>query len=177
MIQIDQIIKCTRNHCFTWTEDHVLVYLCEAASRAKVIIESGTYMGASAHAMLLAAPIDSHMWCIDKFMVAGTEFVTRQNLGPWIVSGQCELIVGDSDRGADMLQHMKGKVDLIFVDDGHAAEDVLRDICCLKPLLRPGGVMLGHDFEVPNNDVAQGVIQSGISYDVPVPRLWRHVAT
>jgi predicted O-methyltransferase YrrM len=133
-------------------------------------------MGASAHAMLLAAPEDFHIWCIDKFMVAGTEFVTRQVLETPIRTGQCEIIVGDSERGAEMLEHMKGKVDLVFVDDGHATEDVLRDIRCLKPLLRPGGIMVGHDFEVPHNDVAMGVIKSGISYDVPIPRLWRHIA-
>lgn len=175
-MDIDTIIQVTRRDVWTWTEDHVLRFLCESAANAHVLAECGSYMGASAHAMLLAAPTDAHMWCIDKFEVAGTEFVTRKNLEPWINAHRCEIIVGDSERGGKMLSHMKGQVDLIFVDDGHAEEDLLRDIKWLKPLLRPGGVMLGHDFDVPHNDVARGVIRSGIPFDVPVPRLWRHIA-
>lgn len=176
MTYSDIIVSETLENIFTWTEPHVLRYLCDQARNAEVIVESGCYMGATAWAMLSSAPDRAHLWTIDKFMVAGTEFVTRHNLQKFIVAGQAEIIVGDSERGAEMLQHMKSKVDLIFIDDGHATEDVMRDIRCLKPLLKPGGVMLGHDFEVPHNDVALGVIKSGIPYDVPVPRLWRHIA-
>lgn len=42
------------------------------------------------------------------------------------------------------------------------------------PFLKSGGEMCGHDFDVPHNDVAKGVIASGIAYDVPIPRMWRH---
>src|SRR4029079_3904641 len=168
-------VRVAKDICFTWTEDEVLNYLCELASNSRVMVESGTYMGASAYAMLSAAPRDAHLWCIDKFMVPGTEHVTRRNLKFWIDHGQCELIIGDSERGADMLKHMLGQVGLIFVDDGHAEEDVMRDIRCSQPLLKRGGIMVGHDFDVPHNDVARGVIRSGIPYDVPIPRLWRYI--
>lgn len=171
----ESVVSETKERCFTWTEDATLAALGCYASQSKVIVESGCYMGATAYMMLRCAPADAHLWTIDKFMVPGTEFVSRMNLDPWIRFGRCELIVGDSERGGSMLLHMAGKVDLIFVDDGHAEEDVMRDIRCLKPLLRPGGVMLGHDFDVPHNDVARGVIASGIAFDVPLPRLWRYV--
>lgn len=167
-------VRITKDICWTWTEDYVLAFLIEEASKSKAIIETGCYMGASAYAMLLAC-WESHLWTIDKFDVPGTEHVTRRNLKFWIDAGRCELIIGDSERGAKMLGHMTGKVDLIFIDDGHAEEDLLRDIRCMKPLLKPGGVMLGHDFDVPHNDVARGVIRSGIKFDVPVPRLWRYI--
>ena len=170
-------VTIAKDICFTWTEDEVLDYLCQLSEKSNVMVESGTYMGASSYAMLSTAPRDAHMWCIDKFMVAGTEHVTRRNLKYWIDRSQCELIVGDSETGGNMLQHMKGKVDLIFIDDGHAEEDVLRDIRCLKPLLRPGGIMVGHDFEIPYNDVARGVLRSGINYTIPIKRLWQHVNT
>jgi len=169
--EIARLVQC---RVFTWTETQTLEYLASLARKSDIIVESGTYMGASAFAMMSAAKPTAHMWCIDKFPVAGTEFVTRRNLTWWIERGQLEIITGDSERGAQMLSHMRGKVDLIFVDDGHAEEDVMRDIRCLQPLLKPGGVMVGHDFDVPYNDVARGVIQSGIKYTVPVPRLWRY---
>lgn len=167
-------VRITKNICWTWTEDHVLAYLMEQAQGADYIVETGCYHGASAYAMLMVSD-HNHLWTIDKFEVAGTEHVTRRNLHPFIAADRCELIVGDSERGASMLQHMTGKVDLIFIDDGHAEEDLLRDIRCMRPLLRTGGVMVGHDFDVPHNDVARGVIRSGIKFDVPVPRLWRYI--
>lgn len=173
-MKFEHIVRATKEVCFTWTEDIVLDYLCELASTAKVIVESGTYMGASAYAMLCAAPPDCHMWCVDRFMVAGTEHVTRRNLSHWMRREQCEIMVGDSETARQLLDFMIGKVDICWVDDGHAEEDVMRDIRCLRPLLRPGGVMVGHDFEVPHNDVARGVIRSGIKYTVPIPRLWRY---
>lgn len=170
----NSIVAETKERCFTWTEDATLAALGCYASQAKVIVESGTYMGASAYMMLRSAPMDCHMWCIDKFMVAGTEFVTRRNLRPWIERSRCEIIIGDSERGGQMLQHMAGKVDLIWCDDGHAKEDLLRDIFWLYPLLRPGGIMVGHDWE-GDNDVAQGVKASGIKYFLPMPRCWASI--
>jgi hypothetical protein len=76
-----------------------------------------------------------------------------------------------------MLVHMKGRLDFVWVDDGHATEDVKRDIRCFWPLVRKGGEMFGHDFDSPPNDVALGVIdaartQPGFVHTLPVPRVW-----
>lgn len=161
-------------HIPTWTEIETLCFLAEEASKAKLVIECGTYAGRSARVMLDANPA-IHLWCIDKFdLVFGMEQIATHLLQPFIRDGQCELINGDSAKGAEMLQHMKGKIDFCFIDDGHAEEDVLRDIRCFLPLLKSGGWLYGHDFEYPPNDVARGVIASGIDHFCPLPRLWAH---
>jgi hypothetical protein len=74
-----------------------------------------------------------------------------------------------------MLGHMAGKIDFVFVDDGHETWQVKQDIEYMLPLIRRGGILCGHDFDTPHNDVAMGVIQSGISFDIAVPRVWRHI--
>lgn len=158
-------------HVFTWTEPASLAYCAEIASRSLVGVESGTYMGASAFVMLRANP-KLHLWCVDKFEVAGTEMVSRYFLSKEIAEGRCEIIVGDSERAAGMLQHVS--LDMAWIDDGHATEDVKRDIRCLLPLIRPGGVIFGHDFDVPHNDVALGVIASLPHWEMPVPRVWSY---
>lgn len=159
----------------TWTEPATLEYLADLASKSKFAVEIGCYMGASARFMLKASQ-DLHLWTGDKWDVFGTKQITQLFLNEWIERGQCELIVGDSTVMAQMLSHMKGKIDFCFVDDGHQEWQVLADINNFLPLLKPGGQLLGHDFDSnPFNDVAQGVISSGISYDIPVPRLWRHI--
>jgi predicted O-methyltransferase YrrM len=159
---------------FTWTEPASLAYCCEVASRSQVMVELGTYMGASAYVMLLANPT-LHLWCVDLFEVAGTEKVSRFFLKPFIADGRCELIKGDSAKAGIMLQHMAGKLDAVWVDDGHATPDVQRDIDNFLPLLRSGGELFGHDFDEPANDVALGVMSRLPHWELPVPRVWSYV--
>jgi len=158
---------------FTWTEDLTLCWLAEHCRGAALMVESGTYMGASA-AMMLEANHTGHLWCVDKFMVAGTQKVTEFFLAPYIAANQCELIVGDSTKAAEMLQHLKGRIDFVWVDDGHAEEDLVRDITSFLPLMRPGGILCGHDWE-GDNDVSRGVKRTGIEVTIPLPRLWCHI--
>jgi predicted O-methyltransferase YrrM len=158
----------------TWTEPESLAYCAEVASRSKVIIESGTYMGASALIMLNANPA-LHLWAIDHFAVFGTKEITEHFLADHIKEGRAELIKGDSSVGGAMLQHMKGKVDAVWCDDGHAEEDLIRDITWLLPLLRSGGELFGHDWDGDNN-VARGV-KAKIPVNkltFPVPRVWSY---
>lgn len=160
----------------TWTEPATLEYCRSVARKSSHMIESGCYMGASAFAMLESAP-RLHLWTVDKFMVFGTEQITRLFLGEFIAQGRCEIIIGDMDTAGSMLQHMKGKIDASWVDDGHAEEDVRRDIRNLLPLLRSGGELFGHDFDVPHNDVARGVLSMLPSSNLrfPVPRVWSYI--
>lgn len=181
-MKFKDIVDETLANIFTWTEPATLAYCCEVASKASFGVEIGTYMGASAYAMLRAndqvhAHEPIHLWCVDLFPVAGTEFVTRQNIAAWIDDGSCEIIVGDSARGGQMLSHMAGKLDFVWVDDGHATEDVKRDIKWFLPLLRSGGILFGHDFEIPYNDVAEGVLASLPKEKItfPVPRVWQYI--
>jgi predicted O-methyltransferase YrrM len=160
----------------TWTERASLAYCAEVASRASYMVELGTYLGASALVMLNANP-RLHLWCVDIFTAfAFNEQVAAHFLEYEIQQGRCELIKGDSLRAAEMLQHMRGRLDAVWVDDGHATEDVKRDIRAFLPLLKPGGILFGHDFEVPHNDVALGVIASlpWQSWTIPVPRVWSY---
>jgi predicted O-methyltransferase YrrM len=158
--------------CFTWTEPHTLAYLAELASISQTIIECGTYMGRTALMMMTANP-RLQLYCVDNFQVAGTFDCATYFLREF--GNRVHFIVGDSAQAEPGLQTLKGNVDAVFVDDGHATEDVKRDIRVFLPLLRPGGVLCGHDFDVPHNDVAQGVIASlGDDYTIAVPRLWEH---
>jgi predicted O-methyltransferase YrrM len=160
-------------HIWTWTEPVVLAWLAELASKSKFAVESGVYLGRSSKVMLDASP-NLHLWSVDPGMVAGVFETSQYFLRKEISEGRCEMIRGNSEKAGEMLQHMKGKIDLVFVDDGHATEDVKRDIRCLLPLVRSGGVICGHDFEVPYNDVALGVAASLPKWEVPAPRFWMH---
>lgn len=162
-----------RNPAWTWTEPESLAYCCERASQANWGVELGSYLGASAYVMLEANP-SLHLWCVDLFYEIGIEKTCEKYLSEFIRQGRCELIKGDSARAASMLPHMRGKIDLCFVDDGHAEPDVIRDITSIAPLMKPGSIMFGHDFDVPHNDVARGVLSviPQAQIQIPVPRVW-----
>lgn len=170
----------------TWTEVLTLCYLAELAHSSCSIIECGTYTGASAKVMLIANPT-LNVTCIDTFEcknepmmdaypknMTTKEICEQITLRKEIEEGRCRLIVGNSEQGSHQLS---GLHDAIWIDDGHSEDDLRRDIRCLMPLLKSGGEMVGHDFDVPHNDVARGVISTGIHFDVPIPRMWRHVKT
>lgn len=159
----------------TWTTDEELELLTDFACNSEYILESGCYMGASAKALLFGNQ-KSHLWTVDKFLVFGTEQITRAFLRNWIEIDRCELIVGDMDKAGELLTHMRGKIDLFWCDDGHAKEDVQRDIRNALPLLRSGGVMVGHDWD-GDNDVAQGVLSMLPRNELtfPLPRIWKWI--
>lgn len=160
----------------SWTEPATLAYCAEVASRSTVMVEVGSYVGVSAKVMLRANP-NLHLWCIDIFTAFEfNEQICAYFLKEEIAAHRCELIKGDSIRGSEMVQHTKGHLDAVWVDDGHLKTDVMRDIGCFLPLVRSGGEIFGHDWE-GTNDVAQGVL-SMIPRDrltFPVPRVWSHV--
>lgn len=162
-------------HIFTWTEPEALALCAEIATECDNMIESGTYHGRSAKVMLDAGV--KHLWCVDHFSDPNCFEVCSHMLRKEIKEGRCELIKGDSAKAGGMLQHMKGKIDAVWVDDGHAEVDLQRDIDNLLPLIRPGGIIFGHDYEVPANDVARGVL-SRIPHEkliFPVPRVWAYI--
>ncbi len=89
----------------TWTEAATLAYCHSIAANSEFVVESGSYMGASAKAMLWATGI--HLWCVDKFEVFGTKQITELFLREWIQKGRCEIIQGDMDKAGEMYNRAK----------------------------------------------------------------------
>lgn len=164
------------DHVFTWTGDGELAYLAEQASKATVAIEMGVYMGRSAKVMLDANPA-LHLWACDPFMVDGTFETTRYFLREEIAQGRCELVRKFTPEASAQLQHVKGKVDLLFIDAAHDFANVVQDIKHWLPLVRVGGIACGHDLERnPENDVTNAVRHCLFDWwTEPVPRIWQYV--
>lgn len=163
-------------HIFTWTGAGELAYLAERAAHASHAIEMGVYMGRSAKVMLDANP-QLHLWAVDPFMVDGTYECTKYFLRQEIKEGRCEIIRKYTPEGSAQLQHMKGKIDLLFIDAGHSFENVMTDIKHWLPLVRVSAVACGHDLELnPQNDVAKAVQHCLFNWwTEPVPRIWEYL--
>jgi predicted O-methyltransferase YrrM len=167
------------DHIKTWTGDGELAYVAEEASKHNIIVEVGTYLGRSAKVMLDANPA-AHLWYIDPGLVDFVFETSQYFLRDEIAQGRCEGIKKFTPEAAVMLEHMRGKIDMVWIDGGHAFNDVYTDIKFWGPLLRMGGLMCGHDFEFPPrypemNDVAKAVQHCLFSsWSEPVPRVWAY---
>jgi predicted O-methyltransferase YrrM len=140
-------------------------------TRPSVIIEVGTWLGASAIHMATAARnagVSCTIYCVDTWLGA-EEFWTRfadtpernlalkngypsvyyKFLSNVVEHGSQDTIVpipNTSHIGSIILKHMRVQADLIYVDGSHEYEDVKSDIKDYMPLLRKGGVMFGDDM-------------------------------
>lgn len=157
-------------HVFTWTERESLAWLAEKASKASLVAEFGAYMGRSAAVMLDAGC--EHLWSCDPFMVDGTFECASYFLRDDIAKSRCEIIRKYSQEAANQLSHVRGKLDLVFIDAGHAYDNVILDIHTWLPMLRSGGLLCGHDYEQPDNDVSRAVKELLPGHTVPLQRMW-----
>jgi cephalosporin hydroxylase len=58
---------------------------------------------------------------------------------------------------AELLEGQAGNVHLVFLDDDHEYEHVRAELAIWTPLLRPGGIIAGHDFTEEFDGVRRAV--------------------
>lgn len=131
----------------------------------KRVVEIGTFLGGSAEALLEGMPGDGHLTCIDTFegtsnsptdlgnmrskengTALDREFILSYlggRLQPYY--GRVEIIVGESL--AVVSDFEPGSVDLVFLDGAHDYKNVLADIQAWLPIVKPDGILCGHDYD------------------------------
>lgn len=152
----------------------------EDPDRPLTIVEVGSWLGASALAMTEGfGPAGGTIHCVDTWNGSYTD-----------LSGTMADLLGGSDNllrifkdavgdrlGSTIVPHqMKSldaardwtlPLDLAFIDAGHRYQDVRRDIEVWQRHVRPGGILAGHDYHVPDfPDVTKAVDElSGVESD------------
>jgi hypothetical protein len=167
--------KTKTTDLFGWNSHHPIFAELIHEKKPKVIIEVGTWKGASA--IHMASMSAAHLYCVDTWIggdghiykdIGESQPVQRDSHGwPGIyyqflhnvkVTGLCERITPVpfmSLHGAWLLEAHGIKADLIYIDGGHNYLDVIVDVQAYFTLLAPGGIMFGDDFN--QNGVAQAV--------------------
>ncbi len=85
-------------------------------------------------------------------------------------------IQNDSVRAAQDLARTGTRLDSVFIDGCHSYPRVLADIECLRPLIRPGGILAGHDYCPAWPGVMDAINETfGTEFSVPAGRIWCHV--
>lgn len=145
-----------------WMHPDELRWLAEHAQRARRIIEVGSFQGRSTRA--LADHCTGVVYAVDTWhdyegdgdcqgqLVAakgGTWAEIQQaftrHLADHLASGRVIPVVSTSQAALPTLTAI-GQADLVFIDGDHRYEACRRDIEGYAPLVRPGGILAGHDY-------------------------------
>ena len=137
--------------------------------RPRLIIEVGTWLGASAITMARAAEkhgLDCNILCIDTWLGALDHFQTdylrlrRENGYPSVYKQFMANVIHEglqrriipfpqtSIIAARWLTSRNVAADMVYIDASHDYEDVLADIESYAKLVRPGGVLFGDDIGI-----------------------------
>jgi hypothetical protein len=69
------------------------------------------------------------------------------------------------------LKYLSGYIDLLFIDDGHYYETIVKEFELWKPYVRPGGWIVFHDINPLANIGPHGTQPDCIQ----VPRFWQEL--
>jgi predicted O-methyltransferase YrrM len=125
--------------------------------KPSVVFEFGTFNGRTTLNLAVNTPADTKIYTLDLADPGATqhsldqvdvELHLRDESGMYFrdtpVSGKIEQLWGDSALFDET--SLRGKVDLILVDAAHSYEYVRSDTTKALAMLRPGGVILWHDY-------------------------------
>lgn len=155
-----------------WGSEHRVFSDLVATTRPEVIIEVGTWKGASAITMAKACQsegLNTKIYCVDTWLGAvefwtdfahtpernlmqknGYPSIYYQFLSNVVHAGLQDIIIPIPNTSAiatKILKAMGVKAQLIYIDGSHDYEDVKADIRAYRELLAPGGIMFGDDFK------------------------------
>lgn len=158
------------------------VKLYQLALGKKIIVEIGSYLGASAccfAAALRQGSAGGRVYCIDTWenhaMSEG-----RRDTYDWFRANTAayeDVIVpvrGLSTEVAHVIAERINKVDLLFFDGDHSYPGVFSDWCAYKRFFKPGTVVVFHDYgwaEGVQRVIREEVV-AWVSRSENLPNLW-----
>jgi len=137
--------------------------------REKVIVEVGSFVGASAKIFAKELDGKGKLYCVDTWngspndpsgmltnWIGGRNALYdqfRKNLAPYL-DRTVVTVTERSVTAAEKLKAIGVEADLVFIDADHTR--TAEDIAAWLPLVRPGGIICGHDY---NPGVFDGVVR------------------
>lgn len=152
--------------------EHDLRTLAKLAQGSQRIIELGSYHGRSTRALLDST--DAHIWVVDSWNLPpvkpGGRFVGDKDVAIFLAN------IADVRSRVTILRMLTSDAvgllptetfDLVFIDANHSYDAVRFDILHYAPLLKPGGILCGHDYGKGREGVIRAVDETLAKPQVP----------
>ncbi len=145
------------------TTDEDVKWLAAQAARKRVIVEIGPFQGRSTRALADAA-VGGRVYAIDDWNAGlnqgradrSARAAFHRNCEDLITAGRVVPIEQDSQRGLPAA--LAGvTADMLWIDGNHEYGAVRSDVRTFAPLVRRGGLVCGHDYNVWHPDVVRAV--------------------
>lgn len=153
----------------------------------KIIVELGTWLGASAIYMAKQIPPDGKIYCVDHWK--GNECLIQSNdpeikeilstlyvqfLSNIIHEGLTDKVIPINMTTDEAAKILDVKPDLVYVDAAHDENSVYRDLRNWYRKLAPGGIICGDDWQIQGvrKSVNRYARENGISVHVVNNRCW-----
>jgi predicted O-methyltransferase YrrM len=154
---------------YTLSKELIMLYkLSNSLNSSAILVEIGSYIGASS--LLIAKAIDksSKLYCVDTWM---NDAMTEGNWDSFLIfdrniNSVKDRIIPIRSKSVDAADNFNYLIDFIFIDGDHSYSGVKADVEAWFPKLKPGGIIVMHDV-----GWAEGV-QKVISEDIK-PKLAR----
>lgn len=157
------------------------IMLYKLSKEKPVIAEIGSYIGASACCFGAASKEtkEKKIICIDTW---NNDAMTEGNRDTWMefksnISGFIDYVIPVRGYSIDVIDEVRKicpDFDLLFIDGDHSYESVKADWEAYKEFLRPGSIVVFHDYgwaEGVKRVVHNDVMSLAASYD-QLPNMW-----
>lgn len=122
------------------------------STEARVVLEIGCYKGATSLAIMKAVP------SIKKYIGIDVNRTIRDGK---VLTNPGQIAIADprfeirlSKRGSfDLMPEDIGPVDVAFIDGDHGEKAVRHDTELSRSIVRPGGIIIWHDYANPGAEV------------------------
>lgn len=134
-----------------WMTISELSWLVEIAAGKGLVIEIGSWRGRSSVALAAA----KRLACVDTFVDQPQETGTGEDILPDFLAAigddrdhvsPIRGNVADADFVEALEHEYGGEADMVFIDASHDEASVRRDIRTALRLVKPGGIVCGHDY-------------------------------
>jgi predicted O-methyltransferase YrrM len=161
----------------TDAEKRHLYNAARALAPGSIVVELGSYLGASACALAEGGRNRIKLFCVDTWLndamsegAKDTYETFKENVRQY-----GNVIISIRGRTDEIARQFKTAVDLLFIDADHSYEAVKADLAGWLPRLRPGALIILHDWgwaEGVQRAVRQTVVPIQVSQPHILPNMY-----
>ena len=110
-------------------------------------VEIGVYRGAHTDHLLKywkGKQLVATDWWQTQFINSGQKKTSQRRLLPYVKEGRCVLLDLESGQASTLFEDYS--LDFVYMDAAHDYESATRDILLWTDKIKPGGLLIGHDF-------------------------------